>query len=71
MLPNAGSGRKGAHGHVTRRGPGVNAKQAARVSRTACSAKGGAVHQIGSGTQFLNLPTVVPGVPTPEQTGLP
>ena len=71
MLPNAGGRRKGARGLVNGAGPGVNAKQAARLSRTACSAKGGWVHQIGSGTQFLNLPTVVPGVPTPEQTGLP
>jgi len=29
------------------------------------------LYQIGSGTQFLNLPTVVPGAPMPEQTGLP
>lgn len=29
------------------------------------------LYQIGSGTQFLDLPTVALGTPTPEQTGLP
>ena len=68
MLPNRGGRRKGKKGgHSAPR----QAKQAARQSRAACLPCGGTPHQIGSGTQFLNLPTVVPGGAMPEQTGLP
>jgi len=67
MLPNGAGRRKGKGGDSTP----LKAEQAARRLRAAWPVKPGKPHQIGSGTQFLNCPTVVPGGAMPEQTGFP